>query len=308
MLTGAQPKACTVGELKLKPSAIRNLDRYLCSCGQPIRQCGFWSGVSAAMRDKGHEFDLASADTSVSGIDNAFARRLLEPLHRGPLLEAGRDMLLNSIPGWRAYLARAQARVAALVESVQELSGAEVVVDSSKNGVGLKYLLRNPGLDIRVLRLIRDGRGVALTYVDPERFADATDPERRSGGFGGEPPADELSMAMAAREWRRSNEEAENVLARLPESQWMEVRYERLCTDTEETLRAICQFLGLPSTDVVLDFRATEHHVVGNGMRLDATSQIVLDERWRERLTPEDLEIFESIAGSLNRRYGYRQA
>ena len=39
-----------------------------------------------------------------------------------------------------------------------------------------------------------------------------------------------------------------------------------------------------------------EHHVVGNGMRLDTTSQVSLDERWRLVLTEEELEIFDREA------------
>jgi hypothetical protein len=41
-----------------------------------------------------------------------------------------------------------------------------VLVDSSKVGIRLKYLLRIPEIDIRVIRVIRDGRAVALTYTD----------------------------------------------------------------------------------------------------------------------------------------------
>jgi len=62
-----------------------------------------------------------------------------------------------------------------------------------------------------VIRLIRDGRAVALTYMDPAGFADAKDPSLRAGGMGGDRRREKLTMAQAAREWRRSNEEAEHV-------------------------------------------------------------------------------------------------
>jgi hypothetical protein len=41
-------------------------------------------------------------------------------------------------------------------------------------------------------------------------------------------------------------------------------------------------------------------------MRLDATSEIRLDERWRDSLTADDLSEFDAVAGALNRQYGYR--
>ena len=90
-------------------------------------------------------------------------------------------------------------------------------------------------------------------------------------------------MADAAREWRRSNEEAEHVLAGLDRSRWIEVRYEEVCADPKGTLRRIFDFLGLDPSRWVQGFRSVEHHVVGNGMRLDSTSEIRPDERWKTR-------------------------
>ena len=53
------------------------------------------------------------------------------------------------------------------------------------------------------------------------------------------------------------------------------------------------------------DFENNVHHVVGNGMRLDDTSEIRLDDRWRDVLGAEDVATFAKIAGSLNASYGY---
>jgi hypothetical protein len=113
-------------------------------------------------------------------------------------------------------------------------------------------------------------------------------------------------MRRAAREWRRSNEEADALLAGLPPSQWLEVRYEALCEDPSGTLQNVCSFVGVDPDRVVLDFRSVAHHVVGNGMRLDSTSEVRLDDRWKTALNEEQLRVFESVAGDLNRRYGYR--
>lgn len=95
------------------------------------------------------------------------------------------------------------------------------------------------------------------------------------------------------------------MLRGLPRSQWIEVRYEELCGNPEGTLDRIHEFIGAKSGDLIRDFRAAENHVIGNGMRLDATSVVSLDERWRSVLTEEHLRVFNRIAGKVNRRYGY---
>jgi len=306
MLLGAHPEVATVGELKA--TSLGEVNRYRCSCGMLIRQCSFWQRVSTEMETRGHSFDITRANTNVLGVDSRYARRLLRPLHRGLTTEAIRDALLNLSRRWRDHLRETQRRNVALIQSVREVTGARLVVDSSKVGLRLKYLLRLGDLDIRIIRLIRDGRGVALTYMRPGEFADASNDARRGGGsgVGGGAIQGRPNMRAAAREWRRSNEEAEAILAALPPSQSLEVRYEDLCTDPPRTLRTICAFLDIDPDRLVFAFRSVEQHVVGNGMRLDETSEVRLDERWRTALNETELREFDAVAGRLNRRYGYR--
>jgi hypothetical protein len=302
MLLGAHPEAVTVGELKA--TNLGATDRYRCSCGALIKECDFWRRVAQEMRARGYPFDITRAKTNILDVDSRYAAQLLRPLHRGVLLESIRDRALTLSRVWRKHLEEVQKRNLALLETLGTLTGARVVVDSSKLGLRLKYLLRIPSLDVKVVRLIRDGRGVALTYVNPAEFADTRNEGLRGGGSGVSTETGR-EMRRAAREWKRSNEEADALLAGLPRSDWLEVRYEDLCGDPSNTLRAVCSFLGLDSAQIVLDFRSVEHHVVGNGMRLDSTSDVLLDERWKTFLSEEQLQLFESVAGDLNRRLGY---
>ncbi len=303
MLLNAHPDACTVGELKA--TSLGDPKRYRCSCGQFLAECPFWENVRGGMAQHGIDYDPARAGTSIHATSSRYAARLLAPLHRGPLLEAVRDTALALSPIWRRHLAETRRRNAALVGTLQEITGASVIVDSSKTGLRLKYLLRNPELDIRVIRLVRDGRGVALTYVNPLEFADATDPALRAGGSGGTRESEEKPMAEAAREWRRSNEEAEHAVSRLPADRCIRIHYEDLCNTPDATLERIFTFLGLDPGKRAQNFRTVEHHVLGNGMRLDSTAEIRLDDRWKTHLTPEQLAVFDAEAGAMNRRYGY---
>ena len=303
MLLGAHPEVCTAGELKA--ASLGDPERYRCSCGERIRACPFWAAIGAETAARGVPLDITAARTDLRAVESAWARRLLRPLHRGPLLEALRDAALSLSPEWRRELPALQRRNAVLVEALLARTGRSCVVDSSKNGLRLKYLLRNPALDVKVIRLIRDGRAVALTYTDPARFADARDPRLRGGGAGGDRAGERLSLASAVREWRRSHEAAETILRALPPSRWIEVRYEDLCRAPADALARVFSFMGVDPSATDLDFRRREHHVVGNGMRLDTSSEIRLDERWRAALTADDLAAFEKGAGALNRRLGY---
>ncbi len=303
MLLGSHPDVCTVGELKV--TSLGDTDRYRCSCGALIKQCRFWREISDALGRRGIPFTIDDAGTDYRSCSSAYARRLLKPLHRGPLLERIRDVALGLSPTWRAEHARVQQRNAALAHAVCETAKAKIIVDSSKIALRLKYLWRNPDLNVKVIRLIRDGRAVALTYTDPARYADAQEAALRGGGMGGDRRGERLTISQAAYEWRRSNEEAECVLAGVDSSRWMQVRYEDLCADPGKVLDGVFEFLGVDPKRAVRDFRSVEQHVIGNGMRLDRTSEIRLDERWRTALTDQDLRVFATVAGEMNRRYGY---
>ena len=303
MLLNAHPQMITTGELKL--SNISAADDYMCSCRSLLTECDFWSDVARRMQNEGIRFDPFDAHTGLDAIEGAYVQRLLRPLHRGPLLESIRDAMLTMSPKWRKQLPEWQRRNLVLMDSVQSSANARYVVDSSKTAVRLKYLLGIDELDVRVVRLVRDGRAVALTYMDASNYADASDPGLRGGGSGKQVHA-RLAMADAARLWMRSNQEAEEVLRTVSQDAQLRITYEELCSDTDTVIASINEFLDLPHSDNYKDFRSAPHHVIGNGMRLDSSSEIRLDDRWKEVLSDIELAEFEQVAGGVNAMYGYK--
>ena len=302
-LLANHPSVCTVGELKL--TSLGDVGQYRCSCRALIEHCPFWLGIQQDMCCRGFSFSVGNAGTDLGTAATRYVQGLLRPLHRGPLLEWLRDRALALSSQWRVQLPQIQMRNAALASCISLRTGKPILVDSSKIAIRLKYLLRNPGLDVRVIRLVRDGRGVALTYTDPARFADAQDPQLRGGGNGGDRITERLSFAEAVWEWRRSTEEADAVLAGLPHDHWTEVRYEVLCSHPQETLERLFLFLGLDAAPGFTPQRSEEHHIIGNGMRFDTSCDVVLDDRWKSVLTDRELQTFNTIAGPISRRLGY---
>lgn len=302
MLLNSHPEVCSVGELKA--TSLGDPDRYLCSCGRRIGECSFWNDIRKRMLNKGIGFNISNAGTDFGRSASKYASYFLRPLHRGPVLERIRDAALNLSPTWRRQLPEIQNRNYKMMQCILEKTGKKILVDSSKIGLRLKYLLNNPLLKIKVIRLIRDGRGVVLTHTDPAKYADSRNKNLRGGGMnaGREKPR---PIDRAAYEWRRSNEEAEEIIKRMAPAHWLQIRYETLCTEKEETLRRTFEFLKITQYDKTSNFRSVDHHIIGNGMRLDVENEIKLDERWKIDLKIEELKMFEAVAGSMNRKYDY---
>lgn len=305
MLLNVHPDVTTIGETGT--GTMGDIDTYRCSCGELIKDCSFWKSVARRMREKYQDFSLDNFGTRFEFPSNAFVNRFLNFEHRGIFLECLRDTALRLFPHWRESQGRIMARCYDLASAVLTESGARIFVDSSKLRHRLKFLLLIPEFNIKVIHLVRDGRAVALTYMRQDEFADSKEPSLRRGGRGmeGQATAADLPMKKAADEWRRCLQSAEHVLAGLEKSRWIQVRYEELCKDPEGALRRIHVFLGTNYAHTLARFRAVDNHIIGNGMRLDTSLEIRLDERWRENLTDQDLRIFNNVAGEMNRRYGY---
>ncbi len=303
MLLNAHPEICTVGELKV--TSLGDVDRYRCSCRRRIRECPFWDRIAKEMAGRGLEFDIADSGTDFRSGASPYVLKLLQPLYRGGVFESVREILLLMSPQWRAQLPKIQSMNSALMSAVLSQTKKKVIVDSSKIGIRLKFLMKNPKLDIKIIRLIRDGRAVSLTYMDPANFADSRNVALRGGGSGGDRRLEKHSMDLSAREWRRSNEEAAALLNRVDRSKWIAIHYEELCREPKRKLEEVFSFLDVSPDGFQQDFRSVEHHIIGNGMRLDSTNEIEVDERWKRQLTAAELVAFDRAAGRTNRRLGY---
>jgi hypothetical protein len=85
----------------------------------------------------------------------------------------------------------------------------------------------------------------------------------------------------------------------------MLVRHEDLCASPDETISRILSFMGTNDTKPSCHATATDQHVIGNLMRMTFDGRIRLDDRWKQSLTTQDLSWFQTVAGQVNRSYGY---
>ncbi len=302
MLIAAHPELRTVGELKA--IHLGEKESYLCSCRSRLLECDFWQKIHAKMQAYGINFDVFDAGTDIRSGATKYTKFLLSPLVRSKPVEFIRDFLLFLSPTWRRQYKLIQEKNESLIRAIQETTGATHVVDSSKIGIRLKYLLKNKNIDIKVIWVVRDGRGVSLAYSNPSEYADAKDPLLRGGGAG-RTQEQAREIVKGAHEWKRCNEEASSLTKLLGDGQWIQVKYEDLCNSTENTLKRVYQFIDVDPNKLRLDFKSVDHHVLGNGMRLDSTEEIKLDDRWTEELSDDELSQFDEIAGDLNRSFGY---
>ena len=247
------------------------------------RECGFWRQVRVELDRRGIELDLEDFGTHFRRRTRPVVDRVLRARVRGGAFEGARRFVLHAWPGTRKELQAVLERNRVLIEVVRQLQGAALFLDGSKDPVRLQYMYEAGLWNVRVIYMVRDGRGTARSYM-------------KHHGIG---------MPEAAREWRQTHEECDRLVGRLPEGCWTKVKYEDLCSGPDAVLHDLFRFLTLDPGAAQADYRGIEHHIIGNPMRLQSSGEIKLDEKWRRDMSSEALGTFERIAGKLNRDYGY---
>jgi hypothetical protein len=288
-LIGQLPGVCSVGELVyLSERGIAGDER--CGCGLPFRQCLFWQRVGAAAFGGWDEVDVDRI---------AFLRSQVDRNRHIPALAARepRSALGQRLDEYTSYYAR-------LYAAITEVSGCELVVDSSKHP-SLAHCLRwQPDIDLRVLHLIRDSRAVAYSWSRQVRRPD-TDRETYMYRY---------SPARTAGQWNAQNT-AFHLLKRLG-CPTLRLRYEDFIAGPEPALRRVSDFAGLPAQARYPFIGANgsaswaqldgAHSVSGNPMRFSTGMiPITRDEKWRTSMPKAQQRTVTALTFPLLAGYGY---
>lgn len=261
-----------------------------CGCGAQVFACDFWKPV----------------------LDEALARH--PRLNRAALIELNaptKKLLAN--PGTLAAIAGERRRkrpsrigdyaalLADLYATAARAAGASVLIDSSKTAADPYLIATLTGVELYVVHLVRDPRGVAYSWS--KRKAKSNLPLRYFGRMG---------PFKSSLHWLRRNATIETLVRRRLGDRYLLVRYEDFARRPEAIARSICSLVGepdagLPFTDDSTVRLGANHTVSGNPARFGTGERrIRLDEEWRARMAPGARIVATFAAAPLMRRYGYR--
>ncbi|OLB81502.1 MAG: hypothetical protein AUI14_03250 [Actinobacteria bacterium 13_2_20CM_2_71_6] len=257
-----------------------------CSCGTRFRECPFWARVFTEAFAGVPESRLAALDAAT----DRYRTRHLPAL----LLPAARRRYATDLDWYRADLAT-------LYRAIATVSGARAVVDSSKFPSYLFALLQTPGLDIRVVHIVRDPRAVAYSWQ-----RDKVDPD--APGNGRMP---RLAPAVTGAYWSAWNVATERI-ARTNRLPYLRLRYEDMIADPRATIGEVLELVGLPAESVPVSADGevglgVSHQVSGNPVRFtQGTIAIRDDAEWARRMGPVPQLVVKAVTTPVRQRYGYR--
>ncbi|WP_435827208.1 sulfotransferase [Actinoplanes philippinensis] len=282
-LLGELPGICALGEVvHLWQRDVRDDER--CGCGHRFSGCDFWRRVG----------ELAFNGWSNVDVDRVHALRdAVERTRHIPRL-ASAATASDEVREYASYYAR-------VYHAAAEAAGASVVIDSSKHSALAHVLRWAADVDLKVVHVVRDARGVAYSWTKtvarPE--TDGVDQMTR------------YSPGRSALLWNAHNA-AFGLLARrgVPVRR---IRYEEFLADPRAGLIRLADFAGAPVRPEDLDFLRkghadlrAGHSAAGNPMRF-TVGRLPLrrDDAWVSALPRAQRRLVGAVCGPLLRAYGY---
>ncbi len=254
-----------------------------CSCGELYPECAFWGEVIERLK---HVFpDLTPQ------MGEAISRRVeaSSAPWRAPLRSRTHDR--------QRYASLWQA----MMQAISDLSGRQVIVDSSKSSRPvarrISSLSKWAGFELFVIHLVRDPRALMWSAMrGSNRLLEAN----QKGTFRG-------GVLRALVGWNMTHASVHR--DQIANTRLIRVRYEDFTADPAQTLKDLGGFLGL-DMDMVIEQMAAErpfpsgHGVGGNRMRRQGPIHIKVDEEWKTAL-PQYARLLASFSWPLASRYGY---
>jgi len=285
-LLGQVEGICAVGEAHhvWRTGAPRAAADELCGCGKTYAACGFWPERLRAV------FGGETPVTQMKRLADQVAR--IRRIHR---LEGRGDEAFETAV--REY----GAVWLALYREIAAATGAGVVLDASKDLGPLFFLSRIEELEVALVHLVRDPRGVAYSWSQRKRRPEFVDREVWMNRH---------SAVDVAWRWSYSNRLAERAKKLFPTD--LTLRYEDFVEAPKSAIERICALVGLDGPDLSfiegrkVELRRTNCTLSGNPMRFDEGSLTVRkDTRWHENYHPAARGLVSLLTVPLRGRYGY---
>jgi hypothetical protein len=262
------------------------IENQPCACGEPFRHCPFWTGIAQRAFGGAGEIDGESLQRVV--------QYELRMRHLPAFWTGQRG------PGMSEALHRLGEAVRRLYQAVGQETGARVIVDTSKSPIYALFLRQVPGLDIRLLHLIRDPRAIAHSFLQVKAHpitGKPTErmPARRSGTLWSAWNALSAGMRLQG-SW---------------EGDYLRIRYEDFVHRPQQVFERIVEFAGerftgspfIGPSQIEL---GPNHILAGNFVRYRrGTVDIKPDMRWKSAMSAPQKALVTALTWPLLPFYGY---
>ncbi len=257
LIVNMHPKVLGLGEISNWNTKV--FEEY-CACGDVVKSCPFWSEVISKVGWSEKDFN-----------------EYKEYKYKFDAPKKGYVFKINDytqMPGFDNFMSKNNE----IFSAISEVSDNRILFDSSKSPQRAFNLSKSDFLDVKIIHLMRDPRGVMWSYKKSFKKDLKSGLQRDMKG---------TSLLKSLYSWLAINSRAFSTVksANVPT---LSVKYEKFCANPDHEINRILEFvLGEKSKDRI-DLSASmtmeSHTIAGNRLRMKKDIVVKPDFAWKSNL------------------------
>ena len=253
-----------------------------CGCGASVRECPVWSHALTRLADV--DLDQVSS----------WQRHIVREHRTYRLLRYRRAQRWTPVERYAEVMSR-------LYDAIAEVTGARVIVDSSKRPSYAAFLRAVPGLEPYYVHLVREPRASAYSWRT----------RRHESSAGGGREVTRRGALNSTMRWNVLNLGSDAILRRIASNEALRMRYEDFVAAPRSHVELARILVDEPAgASPFIDdhtVRLGVHHTIAGNPSRFVTGELRLEDKaeWLQKQTPLDRWITTVVALPFLHRYGY---
>lgn len=267
------------------PFSSKDNTRYLCSCGQDLNKCEYYSNAASHMKLPASNDWNRNVFTQIPQFShNKYINYLLTtPKYESKI----RYYLSQKISKYRYIRDNYLDEHNKFIANSLKYSGSLIYLDGTKSIPRANLFARDKRYLIKAIHLIRDGRGFCYSYMKNKKIG-----------------LNKHSAILCANYWLDYIHRV-NSFSKLHDNiPTLTVFYEDMCNNPSVFFENILSFIQAPYEDLT-KAKMNNLHILGNHVRKDFSGKIIQDIRWEQNLPTDVINVLTKKMGKQLTSLGY---
>ncbi len=291
-LIGSIPGTFSTGEMVYFPWQLDRTNKEtatiknesICTCRKDFYNCNIWGNVIKNIeRERNINFKKNPYAFDISMNRNAIYRKknIMHIIFSKLFYSSSKYGLSDFITYiYSKIFSKGIKNNWLLFNLLSKESGAEYIVDSTKDPIRFRLLRSYKSENVKLIILIREVYGVASSGVNYGR---------------------KLDIEKSAQSWIKFyNNMVYNSLKNIKDLDYLVIKYEDIANKPENVRNELIDFLKLEKTPFKNFFDTSKYHIIaGNPMRYKKSFSIKYDERWKKILSNEQVKVLQKYQDNL---------
>jgi hypothetical protein len=260
------------------------IDNRLCTCGALFRDCSAWTKI---------------INEAFGGINQVDAQKMTGLLQktRAMVLPHCFGILTNSV--FKSSVEEYLTSLEKLYRAIQTTTGSKVIVDSTKASWYGYVLGMLPTIDLYIVHVVRDPRGVCYSLQQHKSKDD--------------PTCQWYNPIHASLSWNLKNSAVEMLLNRSPE-RYLRISYEDFVRNPKTAVKSVLNLVQekvtqLPFKDDSTVIMNVDHIFAGSPSSRSEIGAVKLrlDERWKKEMQAIDKALVTYVTFPVTKKYSSKK-